>query len=336
MTTTPRGSTGRLNYTLTRIHGIRVGHAQDLDALTGCTVILCPPGTVGGVDQRGGAPGTRETDLLRPLHLVEHVNAILLAGGSAFGLAAADGVIRYLEEHGLGFETPAARVPIVPTAILYDLDIGRADRRPDAEMGYAACQAAAAMPVPQGCVGAGMGASVGKVMGRPFATKSGIGSSATALGNGLVVAALAAVNAFGDVIDWDDSILAGARVPPQGTQFAATMNVLRQAAEPAPTAGNTVIGVVATNAALNKEQTNFIALMAQDGLARAVRPAHTLYDGDTIFALATGEKPDMNVSIVGAFAAEAMAEAIRNAVISATAMGGLPASHDIRKPEPRV
>src|SRR5215468_11063152 len=187
-----------MNNTLTDVPGLQVGHAQDLDGLTGCTVILCPPNTVGGVDQRGGAPGTRETDLLRPMHLVQHVNAIMLAGGSAFGLAAADGVMRYLEEHGIGHETPVARVPIVPGAILFDLDIGRADRRPDAAMGYAACEAASDGPVGQGCVGAGTGARVGALLGASFATKSGIGSASVDLGDGLIVAALVAVNASGD------------------------------------------------------------------------------------------------------------------------------------------
>src|SRR5258708_25643392 len=177
-----------LTNSLTDVPGMRVGHAQDYGALTGCTVILCPPDTVGGVDQRGGAPGTRETDLLRPMHLVQHIHAIMLAGGSAFGLAAADGVMRYLEEQGIGFETPVARIPIVPAAILFDLDLGRADRRPDAAMGYTACQAASDAPVAQGCVGAGTGAKVGSMLGTGFATKSGIGSASIDLGDGLIVA----------------------------------------------------------------------------------------------------------------------------------------------------
>jgi L-aminopeptidase/D-esterase-like protein len=317
-----------MNNTLTDVPGLRVGHAHDLDALTGCTVVLCPPHTTAGVDQRGGAPGTRETDLLRPMHLVQHVHAILLAGGSAFGLAAADGVMRYLEALGIGFETPAARVPIVPGAILFDLDIGRADRRPDAAMGYAACEAASDGPVAQGCVGAGAGAKVGSLMGTAFATKSGIGSASADLGDGLIVAALIAVNAVGDVVDRDGTILAGLRTPPDGKQFAGTHNLLRQMSRVVP-GTSTVIGVVATNASLDKESINKVAQMAHDGLAQAIRPAHTLFDGDTLFALATGDIP-ANVSVIGAFAADVVAEAIRNAVREATSMGGVLAARDVK------
>lgn len=321
--------------TLTAISGLRVGHAHDLEAITGCTVILCPPGTVGGVDQRGGAPGTRETDLLRPMHLVQHVNAVLLAGGSAYGLAAADGVMRYLEERGEGHPTPAGVVPIVPTAILYDLGIGRADRRPDAAMGYAACAAAASHPVAQGSVGAGVGATVGKLLGLSHAMKGGIGSACVELGRGLRVAALMAVNAVGDVIAEDGTILAGVRAAPDSRAYMGTVNVLRgwrsaQAESTATTASpsNTVIGVVATNAALTKEAVNKLAQLAHDGLARAVNPAHSLLDGDTIFALTTGEiaidgTPDS--LLIGALAAEVTAEAIRNAVRHATPLGNVPA-----------
>jgi L-aminopeptidase/D-esterase-like protein len=320
-----------LNGTLTDVSGIRVGHAQDLDALTGCTVILCPPNTVGGVDQRGGAPGTRETDLLRPMHLVQHVHAVMLAGGSAFGLAAADGAMRYLEERGIGFETPAARVPIVPAAILFDLDIGRADRRPDAAMGYVACEAANDGPVVQGCVGAGTGAKVGSLMSTAFATKSGIGSASIDLGDGLIVAALIVVNAVGDVVDHDGTILAGLRTPPGGERFAGTLNVLRDMRQVLPPSGtNTVIGVVATNARLDKETVNKVAQMAHDGLAQSIRPAHMIFDGDTLFSLATGQIP-ANVNIIGAFAAEIVAEAVRNAVRAATAMGGIPAASNVKK-----
>lgn len=321
-----------LNNTLTAVPGIRVGQAQDFDALTGCTVILCPPETVGGVDQRGGAPGTRETDLLRPMHLVQHVHAIMLSGGSAFGLAAADGVMRYLEERAVGFQTPVARVPIVPAAILFDLDIGRADRRPDAAMGHAACEAASDQPVVQGCVGAGTGAKVGSLMGTPFATKSGIGSASFDLGDGLVIAALIAVNAIGDVVDRDGTILAGLRMPPDGKRFAGTQTLLRQVGRVAPGSA-TVIGVVATNARLDKEHANKLAQMGQDGFAQAIRPAHTLYDGDTLFALATGQRPADNnadFNVVSAFAADVVAEAIRNAVREATSMGGIPAARDVK------
>ncbi len=321
MTTIPTATT---NETLTAIEGIRVGHATDTQAVTGCTVILCPPQTVGGVDQRGSAPGTRETDLLRPSKLVQHVHAVVLAGGSAYGLAAADGVMRYLEESGIGYPTAGGVVPIVPAAILFDLDIGRSDRRPDAAMGYAACQAASAAPVPQGSLGAGTGAVISRLMGLPNATKGGIGSAAIHLGNGLIVAALIAVNAVGDVLDEQSNIIAGAH---QNGQFFGALNMLRmQKSTPPPT--NTVIGVVATNARLSKEDANYVASAAQDGLAQAIRPAHTPFDGDTIFALATGQV-EAAAMTVSAFAAEVTAAAIRNAVRHAESLGGVPALRDL-------
>src|SRR5579859_4031060 len=262
------------------------------------------------------------------MHAVQHVHAILIGGGSAFGLAAADGVMRYLEEQGVGFETPVGRVPIVPAAILFDLDIGRADRRPDAAMGYAACQAASDGPVAQGSVGAGTGAKVGALLGKAYATKSGIGSASIILDDGLVVAALIAVNAVGDVMSRDGTILAGVRTPPDGKTFAGTNNLLRQTGQTPVPSTNTVIGVVATNARLDKESVNKVAQMSHDGLARAIRPAHTLYDGDTIFALATGEVP-ANLNVVGTFAADAVEAAIRNAVQAATSLGGIPAIRDL-------
>ncbi len=318
-----------MNQTLTDVPGIRVGHYTDLEAATGCTVIICPDGTGGGVDQRGGAPGTRETDLLRPMHLVEEVSAVLLAGGSAYGLAAADGVMHYLEEHGIGYRSRAGfLVPIVPTAILFDLAVGKADVRPDAAMGYAACAAASSDPVLQGTVGAGTGCRIGAMRDNAYATKGGLGSASVDLGGGLVVAALMAVNAVGDIIDDQGRILAGLRETPDGETFAGMMNVMKATARlvdlPAPVAPsqNTVIGVVATNARLTKEETNKVAQMAHDGLARAVRPAHTMVDGDTIFALATNQIP-ANVSAIGAYAAEVVAEAIRNAVRTATSLAGV-------------
>jgi L-aminopeptidase/D-esterase-like protein len=310
-----------MHHAITDVPGIRVGHATDAEAMTGCTVVLLPPeGAVGGVDQRGGAPGTRETDLLRPMHLVQRVNAVLLAGGSAFGLDAATGVVRWLEERGIGFDTRTAKVPIVPAAILYDLDVGRADVRPDAAMGYAACEAAAGGPVTEGRVGAGTGCTVGKVLGAARASRSGLGTASVYLGGGLVVAALVAVNAFGDVIDPDTGqILAGAQAL-SGRGFAGTLltmkgmvgkTILRFANQ-----GQTVIGVVATNARLTKERANKMAQMAQDGLARTIRPAHTMFDGDTLFALATGQRRG-DVNLVGAYAAEVVAQAIVRAVRAA-------------------
>ncbi len=320
------------NTTLTALDGFRVGHAHNLEGPTGCTVVLCPPGTIGGVDQRGGAPGTRETDLLRPMHLVEHVNAILLAGGSAYGLDAAGGVMRWLEERQTGYSVGLGVVPIVPAAIIFDLDVGDPAVRPDAAMGYAACGAANGDPVVEGCVGAGAGARVGGLFGPKFTCKSGIGSAAIELAGGLQVAALMAVNALGDIVDEGGRILAGARLPPDGDRFAGTLSLLRQMAAMPPigTGGNTIVGVVATNAALTREGVNKVAQMAQDGLARAVRPAHTLLDGDTIFALASGAGGPANVSIVGAFAAEAAAQAVRQAVRAATPLAGLPVGSKIR------
>lgn len=309
----------RINETLTAVAGLRVGHAHDAEALTGCTVILCEAGAIGGVDQRGGAPGTRETDLLRPMHLVEQVHAIVLAGGSAFGLDAASGVMRYLAERGIGFETPAARVPIVAAAVLFDLGIGRPDVRPDAEMGYQACLQATDAPVVQGRVGAGIGATAGKIAGMAHATRTGLGSVSMTLDNGLVVGALVAVNPFGDVVDpTTGQVVAGvqpsaANGSGRGDTLALMQLAANSAAEPAvgptPFAHNTVIGVVATNARLSKEQVNKVAQMAHDGLARSIRPAHTMFDGDTIFALATGDMA-ADVNLVGALAAEVFAQAV--------------------------
>lgn len=323
------------NATITAVPGIEVGHATDLDGLTGCTVVLCREGAVGGVDQRGGAPGTRETDLLRPLHMVEKVNAILLAGGSAFGLSAADGVMRYLEEQGVGVDTGVAKVPIVPAAILFDLALGDPGARPDSAMGYAACMMASDAAVAEGVVGAGTGAAVGAIMGPHRATKSGLGSAAVSVGEGLVVGAVIAVNAFGDVVDpATGEILAGARQL-DSDAFADTLAVMRDGTMgPFFGAGsNTVIGVVATNGALTREGANKVAQMAQDGIARTVRPAHTMVDGDTLFVLSTGER-EADVNVVGAYAAAVVAEAVVRAVKMAEAAGGLPALVDLAEGTP--
>ncbi len=308
-----------MNQTITAIKGIRVGHVTSEAGMTGCTVILCPPNTIGGVDQRGGAPGTRETDLLRPMHMVEQVHAIALSGGSAYGLSVADGVMRYCEEQGIGYPVPPFVVPIVPTAILMDLYMGDPTIRPNAEMGYQASASATSDPVVSGNIGAGMGCRVGGMMGNALASKGGLGSSLIQIDDELMVGALVAVNAVGDVVDENGAILAGIRNP--DGSFMGMMNLMRGMARMTPaTSSNTVIGVVVTNAKLNKEGVNKIAQMAQDGLARAVNPAHTMFDGDTIFGLATGEI-EANVSVVGAFAAQAMAEAIRDAVKSANTLG---------------
>jgi len=321
-----------MSNSLNIIPGIQVGHAQDFEAATGCTVILTQEGAVCGVDQRGGAPGTRETDLLRPMHLVEKVHAVLLTGGSAFGLAAAEGVVDWLEENNIGFDVGVARVPIVPAAVLFDLTIGRADIRPDATMGYAACQTAASnLNAPTaGTVGAGTGATVGKILGPAAQMKGGVGRAVIELGQGLLVGALIAVNCWGDVIDpTTGHILAGARKLPEQA-FIDTMYVLKtQMMESFTSSGNTVIGIVATNAVLSKEAVNKVAQMAHDGLARTIRPAHTMFDGDTIFALATGQGQPADVNLIGAYGAEATALAIVGAVQQATSLAGVPALRDL-------
>ena len=326
----------KLNNAITDVRGIEVGHAQDEAALTGCTVILCRKGAVAGVDVRGGAPGTRETDLLDPVNLVQKVHAIVLAGGSAYGLDAATGVMRYLEERKIGFNTGAAKVPIVPSAILYDLNLGRADVRPDSVMGYQACASASSAPPAEGNVGAGTGASVGKMFGAALAMKAGLGTASMDIGGGVVVGALVAVNAWGDVMDpRTNQVIAGLRSGRVGPlrvggkdYFADTLAMMKSSVGRgllalSARANNTVIGVVATNASLTKPQATKVAQMAHDGFARTMRPAHTMLDGDTIFALSTGSKK-ADVSAIGAFAAEAMAEAVIRAVQAARSAGGLP------------
>ena len=332
---------------ITDIPGISVGHAQDEEAMTGCTVLLCENGAIGGVDQRGGAPGTRETDAMHPMHLVSEVHAVVLAGGSAFGLDAATGAVRYLEERGVGFNVRVARVPIVPAAILFDLGIGSSDVRPDAEMGYQACLNASTDPPAEGNVGAGTGATVGKILGLAGAMKSGIGTASLEIGSGVKVGAIAAVNVFGDVIDPETGrIIAGARVVQKGPikvgkgpYFADTLCVMESLIGRTvlgfASRENTAIGIVATNAKMNKEQINKVAQMAQDGLARTVRPAHTMLDGDTVFALATGDK-NADVNIVGAFGAEGFAQAVLRAVRTAESAAGLPSLSPVARPSQKL
>ncbi len=343
----------KLYNAITDVPGIKVGHAQDLDALTGVTVILCEDGAVAGMDQRGGAPGTRETDAMKPMHLVQKAHAIVLAGGSAFGLDSASGVVKYLEERGVGFDVRVAKVPIVPAAILFDLGIGKSSVRPDAAMGYTACQNASSERPAEGNVGAGAGATVGKIFGAGQATKSGIGTASVDLGGGVIVGAIVAVNAFGDVVEPSTGqILAGARKPEllkkpgflekpgfsAPVHFADTLATMKgllgkTVLRFARSGENTVIGVVATNARLAKEEITKVAQMADDGLARTVRPAHSMVDGDTIFALATGQK-NADVNLVGAYAAEVVARAIVNAVLCAEPAGGLPANSSFRERRP--
>jgi L-aminopeptidase/D-esterase-like protein len=315
---------------LTAIPGIRVGHGTDEVGCTGCTVVLCPEGTVGGADIRGSAAGTREMDALSPMHLVPHVHGVLLAGGSAFGLDAAGGVMRYLEEQGVGFDVQVTRVPIVPAAILFDLRLGDAFARPDASMAYAACRQATSGAFAEGSVGAGTGATVGKLFGIARATKSGLGSAALSLPGGLKVGALAVVNAFGDVRDpATGALVAGAREAPDRFGLVDTAAAMRRGIVPRGyKPENTTLVVVATNARLTKVEAAKVAQMAQHGLVRTVTPVHTTLDGDLVISLATGEV-EAETNAVGVAAADAVAEAVLRAVKAATSLGGLPACGDL-------
>ena len=297
------------NQTLTAIDGIRVGHATDATARTGCTVVLCPAGAMAGVDVRGAAPGTRETEALRPGRLVQKAHAVLLTGGSAFGLDAAGGVVQYLEEQNVGFPAGPVRVPIVPAAVIFDLGVGDAKIRPNREMGYQACLNAMDEPVAMGAVGAGTGATVGKAPG-VSSSRGGVGSACKYLDSGLIVAAVVVVNALGNVVHpRTGEILAGGK---ENGDFVDIMERLLDADLVQGT--NTTIGVVATNATLTSTEVNRVSEMAHDGMARAIRPSHTMFDGDTLFALATGSHTGSGVNAVGILAAEVVAEAIVNAV----------------------
>ena len=325
-----------MRNSITDVPGLKVGHYTDPVGITGCTVVLCPEGAVGGVDVRGSAPGTRETDLMRPVRLVQEVHAVLLSGGSAYGLDAAGGVMRWLEEQGVGFNVGVGVVPIVPAAVLFDLTIGDPHARPDAAAGYAACQSADDGPVAEGNVGAGTGATVGKLFGPKFATKSGLGSASVKIGKGIIVGALVAVNAFGDVVDPETGrILAGTRKPVVGGFVDTARRMQGDLGQTILGFANTTIAVVATSAYLSKEGANKMAQMAHDGLARSIRPIHTMFDGDTVFALATG-KPDKkgrvkeaDWSVIGAAAADVLAQAVVRAVQAAESLGGVPAARDL-------
>jgi L-aminopeptidase/D-esterase-like protein len=317
---------------LTAIAGLKVGHFTDPRRPTGCTVVLCEAGATCGVDVRGAAPGTRETDLLRSENLVEQVHAVLLTGGSAFGLDAAGGVMRWLEERGVGLAVGPVRVPIVPAAVLFDLWIGDATVRPDAAAGRAACAAASADAPAQGSVGAGAGASVGKLFGIDRAMKGGIGTASITVGS-VTVAALIAVNATGDVIDPDGgTVLAGTRGADGRPRSAAQAIARGELPQRAVAGMATTIGVIATDASLTKPQANKLATMAHDGLARSINPIHTMADGDTLFALATGASgAPGDLTVLGTLAAEVTARAVRNAVRCATGLSvpALPAVADL-------
>lgn len=312
---------------ITQVPGILVGHATDNEHHTGCSVIICPENTVGGVDIRGPSPGSRETALLGPDKHVQDVTAILLTGGSAFGLAAADGVVRYLEENDLGHWTPRATVPIVPAAVVYDLFFSEGKRRPDAEMGYQSCQVAQSEEVAQGNVGAGAGVTVGKWAGFDGIMKGGFGTAAEEVevegGERLIVGAVAVTNCVGDILNTDGTVLAGARSS-DGTWFAENDPLQHLVKEPEiPEGTNTTLMVAATNAALNKVDVNRLAQHAQNGLVMAVRPAHTTHDGDTAFALATGEV-EARFDLVAYLTELVVAESIRNSVRHAASLEGIP------------
>ncbi len=321
---------------ITDVPGVRVGQAEDAIALTGVTVIMLPDGGVAGVDVRGASPGTRETDLLDPANTVQKVNAIVLAGGSVFGLASAHGVVRYLREQDMGFETAYGKMPIVPAAVIYDLGVGKSDVFPDDIMGYQAARLAGTTVI-EGNAGAGAGASIGKVLGSSGAMKSGVGTSSATLNLAIpgmpsaryTVGTLVVTNAFGDVYN-GDTVLAGSRLP--GGGFVNTSHLLREGLAQPPAAGtNTTLAVVATDAPLTKAAAKKVATMAHDGFARAIRPVHTMYDGDTIFAVSTGGLPasaemdNLLVTALGSLAADLLVEAILRSVVTAAPAGGLPA-----------
>jgi L-aminopeptidase/D-esterase-like protein len=323
---------------ITQVPGFSLGHASDFKNLTGCTVILCPPGTVGSADIRGSAAGTRQMDALLAYHISTEVHAVFVSGGSAFGLDAAGGVMEYLEERGRGFDVTVTRVPIVPTAVIYDLSVGNCRARPDKAMGYAACQAAKKEPQGDGSVGAGVGATVGKLLGIQQASKGGLGTAFLAGPGGLKVGAVAVVNALGDVVDPETgAILAGVRTAPDSTEFADAAGLLRRGVVRRrfgePVAGNTTIGVVATNARLTREQAQKIAQMGHNALARTIRPVHTLFDGDVVFMLAHPEV-EADLHVIGLLGETALQQAIVSAVTSAQSLGVLPSYRDLREGGP--
>jgi L-aminopeptidase/D-esterase-like protein len=316
---------------ITDVPGIKVGHYTDLAGLTGCTVVLCEAGVVPGVDVRGGAPGTIETDLMRPGNMVNVVHAIVLAGGSAFGLATQTGVVKWLEEHGAGLEFGGQRIPIVPGAIIFDLGVGDARARPGVDAGYAAAEAARNGAVEQGSVGAGTGATVAKLRGPERRMKGGVGTASETLAGGVIVGALVVVNAVGEIFDSSTGkVIAG----PRGDDgaFMDTMEALRLEGSQAVPGESTTIGVIATNARIDKEQANRLAAVAHNGLSRSIRPVHTLADGDTLFALATGEVPieGRQMLALEAFAAHAVERAVLKAIKAAKSLGGVPSVGELK------
>ncbi len=316
---------------ITDVPGIKVGNASDLNGLTGCTVILCEEGAVAGIDVRGSAAGTRQIDALSPGHIVDRIHAIVLSGGSSFGLDAASGVSKYLEEKGVGFDVGITRVPIVPTAVIFDLLFGDHTVRPTAQMGYAACLNAQEQ-VPEGSVGAGVGAVIGKLFETPRAMKGGLGTCSVAMPDGLRVGALVVVNAFGDIIDnITGRIIAGLRKSEDSMEFANTTNLLKQGVVKQKFAlVNTTLGVVATNARFTKRDITKIAQMGQGGFIKTINPVHTTFDGDLVFALSMGDI-EADINMVGVLAEFVVAEAIKRAIKKADGFGLIPAFKDINK-----
>ncbi len=306
------------------VPGILVGHAQDFKGGTGCTVIISENDAVCGVDIAGGAPGTRETDCFKPVNLVQHANAVYLGGGSAFGLAGADGVMRWCEENGMGIDIGECVVPIVPGAVLFDLKFGDHKARPDSDMGYRACLAASSAETSMGNIGAGTGATIGKARGIDGVMKGGLGTASIKVGS-LIVGAIAAVNCFGDIVDENTGeIIAGTR-PASGSKFEGALKYLKEAAFTGinPISSNTTLGVIATNALFAKPEATKVAMMTHDGFARAINPVHTIYDGDSIFCLATGEIR-ADITAVGTLAAKVMSKAVINGVKAAKTAFGIP------------
>lgn len=313
----------------TDIDGIKVGNAEDLEAATGCTVIICEEGATAGVDVRGGSPGTRETDLLNPQNLVDKVHAVMLSGGSAFGLDAASGAMAYLEERNIGFDVQVTKVPIVCSAVLFDLVVGDYSVRPDFNMGYRACENANNQKCPSGNIGAGTGATIGKVLGLERAMKGGLGSCAFQIGD-LQVGSIVAVNCLGDVMNPETGEILAGLLDEDGKTLIGTENILIENYDDKKNifSGNTTIGVVATNGIFTKAETNKLASMSHNGYARSIRPAHTIFDGDTIFTMATG-KVEADINVVGLLAARAMERAVVDAIKSADSIYGLKAYGDL-------
>ncbi len=313
---------------ITDVPGIKVGHADSIEGMTGCTVIICEKGATGGVDVRGSAPGTRETDLFKSEKMVDKVHAVVLSGGSAFGLEAASGVMKYLEEKNIGFDVGVTKVPIVASAVIFDLTIGDYMIRPDFNMGYEASKNANSYANKQGNIGCGMGATIGKILGPQNAMKSGLGSATVKIGN-LVVSAIVAVNAFGDIYDLENNKQIAGVYDYNTSELLNTIDIMKETNKNLGfNIQNTTIGLIATNAMLNKAEANKISEMAHNGFARSINPIHTMVDGDTIFTMATGEiKAD--ISLIGTLAAEAMSKAIINGVFFAEGTHGLKAYKEI-------